>query len=138
MESVEPTTRRLYSPGQAGVAALLGSPIAACWFLARNYRQLGHPGSATQCLIWGALGTLAVFIAAFFLPDNFPNTAIPIGYTMGLYQAAKQIHGSTVAQHLAADGRLGSWWAVVGNSLLFLVGVLAVFLGVVLLFPDRL
>ena len=132
METTEPTTHTLYSPGQVALAAFLGSPIAACWFFGRNYRQLGHPKSATQCLIWGAVGTVILFVVTFHLPDRFPNLVIPIGYTAGLLQAAKYIHGSTVTQHIAAGGRLGSWWTVVGISLLFLVVVVAVLFGVLL------
>lgn len=51
---------------------------------------------------------------------------IPIGYTIALREAAKKIHGSIVAQHIFTGGRLGSWWSVVGISLLFLVGILTV------------
>jgi len=71
------------------------------------------------------------------IPLRGPNQAIPIDYTFGLFQAAKQTHGSIVAQHLSAGGRLGSWWAVVGISLLFLAIVLAVLFGVILLLPDE-
>src|SRR5262245_14374390 len=135
--TLEPPIQRLYSPGQIALAAFLGSPLAACWFLARNSRQLGQPKAANHYLIWGSVGTIALFVIAFFLPDRFPSKVIPIGYTIGLFQAAKHVHGTTVARHLSAGGRLGSWWLVVGTSLLIVVVVLALVFGIVLLLPDE-
>ena len=136
METTEPPTQTLYSPGQIMLAAFLGSPFAACWFFAHNYRQLGHPKSATQCVVWSGVGTVVLLVIAFFLPENFPYAAIPIGYTIGLRQAAKQIHGRIVARHLSSGGRLGSWWAVVGNSLVFFVFVVVLAFGVWILLPG--
>lgn len=136
MEPNESIKRRLYSPGQIALAAFIGSPIAACWFFGRNYRELGKPESTKQWLVWGSVGTVAlfavIFILSFIVRINLPNQVIPIGYTFGLREAAKRIHGSTVTEHLSAGGRLGSWWFVVGLSLLFLIAVAAVWFGVCL------
>ena len=136
MEATDSPIHKLYSPGQIALAAFLGSPLAACWFWSRNYRQLNQPRSANQCLVWGIAGTAVLLTVSFFLPEHFPNSAIPIGYTVGLRQAAQQTHGGTVTQHIAAGGHLGSWWAVVGISLGCLLLVIAVIFGVVLLLPD--
>ena len=137
MEPANALVQKLYSPGQIALAAFLGSPLAACWFWSRNYMRLGQSSRSTQCLIWGTAGTAALLTICFFLPERFPNQAIPIGYTFGLLRAAKQTHGSIVAEHLSAGGRLGSWWTVVGISLLVLVVVLAILFGVILVLPDE-
>jgi hypothetical protein len=137
METTETPIHKLYSPGQIALAAFLGSPLAACWFWSRNYQRLGQPSSSTQCLIWGTVGTIALLAISFFLPERFPNQVIPMGYTFGLLQAARQVHGSIVTKHLSAGGRLGSWWAVVGISLLILVFVLAALFGIILLLPEE-
>jgi len=126
MENYESTLQRLYSPMQIATAAFLGSPIAACWFFASNFRQLSQPGNARLCLFLGSVGTVVLFVVSAFLPARFPQMVIPLGYTIALREAAKQIHGSTVTQHLSTGGRLGSWWSVVGISLFFLVGIFAV------------
>ncbi len=127
----DPPAYSLYSPGQIALASFLGAPLAACWFWSRNDLRLGQPDRARQCLIWGVVGTVAVFLVAAFLPDRFPNLVLPIGYTVGLYHAAKQRHGAIVTQHLDAGGSLGSWWEVVGLGLLSLVLLLVVLFGVV-------
>jgi hypothetical protein len=141
METTEPPIQKLYSPGQIALAAVLGSPLAACWFFACNFRELGQPKTAKHYLIWGGIGTAVLLVIAFFLPDRFPNSILPIAYTAGLFQAAKQLHGTTVARHISAGGRLGSWWSVVGISLLCLILVVVALIGIVLLLsfvsPDR-
>ncbi|QIF03719.1 hypothetical protein [Roseimicrobium sp. ORNL1] len=129
-----PTDQKLYSPGQIALAAFIGAPLAACWFWSRNYLQLGNKAASTQCLIWGVVSTVVLFTVTWFLPDNFPGSGIPIGYTIGFFMAVKGAHGPIIDQHLAGGGRLGSWGAVIGISLLFFAGILAVALGVVTLF----
>jgi hypothetical protein len=129
-------TGALFSPKQIATAAFLGAPIAACWFLSRNYRALDQGRSAVQSLLWGVLGTAALLGISFFLPDNFPNQALPLGYTFGLYQFAKRMQGETVAEHVATGGRLGSWWKVVGVSLVFLVLIVIAIFGVVFVFDP--
>ena len=124
----------LFSPTQIATAAFLGAPIAACWFLSRNYRALDQGRSAAQSLLWGVLGTAALLGISFFLPDNFPNQALPLGYTFGLYHVAKQLQGTTVAEHIATGGRLGSWWNVVGVSLVCLVLLVVAIFGAVFVF----
>jgi hypothetical protein len=131
LSGAEAPTYRLYSPQQIGLGAFLGAPIAACWFLARNYRHLGNDEAANQSLVWGTLSTIAILAICFFLPDGFPNQLIPIAYTVGLLQLAKKLQGDAVAKHIAAGGRLGSSWEVAGVGLLCLVVILAIIFGVV-------
>jgi hypothetical protein len=137
METTDLPTYRLYSPGQIALASFLGAPLAACWLWSHNYRRLGEARRATRCLIWGVAGTAILVTIAFFLPEHFPSTVIPIGYTVGLYQVAKQSFGTAITQHLAAGGRPGSWWAVVGVGVAGLCIVLAVIVGISLLLPSE-
>ncbi len=131
------TNQILYSPKQVAIAAFIGSPIAACWFFAKNYRQLGDPQKATQCLLWGIIGTVVVLLLAFQLPERFPNQIIPLAYTLGLLQASKRAHGSLVEQHLSAGGKLGSWGRIIGVSCLFLLLIVSLVFGIMLLLPGE-
>lgn len=137
-QAIEPTDTNqiLYSPRQVAIASFIGSPVAACWFFAKNYRRLGDPKMATQCLLWGIIGTVLVILLAFQLPDRFPNQIIPLAYTFGLFQASKRAHGSLVEQHLSAGGKLGSWGGIIGVSVLFLLLVVSLVFGVMLLLPG--
>jgi hypothetical protein len=135
MEATETNAVRLYSPQQISVAALIGSPVAACWCFARNFRQLGQPGVAQKWLIWGSGGSFIALLILTMLPfsRHLPHYIIPIAYSIAFREIAKRIHGEVVAQHISAGGRLVSWWFVVGISLLFLIGVFGLL--VVILYP---
>jgi hypothetical protein len=130
MEAIESTAARLYSPQQICLAAFLGSPVAACWCFARNFRQLGQPGVAQKWLIWGGGGSFALLVLLCLLPfaQRLPHYIIPIAYSIAFREVAKRIHGEAVARHASAGGRLASWWFVVGISLLFLIGVFGLLL----------
>lgn len=131
--SMEPATEapaipqhRLYSAVQVMVASLVAGPLAACWFMAENYRVLGHERHRRASLLWGVGGTLGLFVLAYFLPQNFPRLAIPLGYTLGLFHTARELQGAAVAQHLAAGGLAGAWRTVIGLSLLVLAAIMVV------------
>jgi hypothetical protein len=126
------TSARLYSPALMTVATFLGAPVAGCILLAHNYRVLGKQSAARHWLIWGSIGTALLLVVAYFLPDKFPHMALPIGYTVGMHQAVKQVHGAEYAAHIAAGGAKGSVWAAVGVGLACFCTILGVFVLVVL------
>jgi hypothetical protein len=134
MDTTEITASRLYSPQQIFLAAMIGSPVAASWCFARNYRQLGDSGSAQKWLIWGGGGSFILIVLFCMLPfaERFPHYILPLAYSVVLQEVAKRIQGDAVAQHISAGGRLVSWWNVVGISLLFGVAVFGV--GLVILY----
>jgi hypothetical protein len=125
MDTTEITASRLYSPRQIGLAALIGSPVAACWCFSRNYRRLGNADAAQKWLIWGGGGSFVFIVLLCLIPgaQRLPHYIIPLAYSLALQEVAKRIQGDAVAQHISAGGRLASWWLVVGISLLFLIGV---------------
>ena len=109
---------RLYSQKQIAVATFLGSPLAGAWFMATNYRELGKDALATQAVWWGIGGAIVMMFIAFLLPDNFPNSVLPIACAGGMHALAESKLGSVIKEHRAAGGPLFSWWRVVGISLL--------------------
>ena len=123
----------LYSPKQIGVAAFVGSPVAAGWFFWCNEQALGRQATGVRWF-WGLAALTAVLIAvSFFLPDKFPPYIIPLAYTLGLRGAAKQLYELPLAQ----SGVQAAWGPVVGVGLLCFVVVLAIFLGVMFLLPGQ-
>ena len=127
----------LYTPRQIYVASFLGSPAAAAWFMALNHRALSEPLKQQQMLLLGGVATVLVVIVAFLLPERTPNIVWPLAYSIGIYYFAQARFGSTVERHLAEGGKRGSWWRLVGISLLFMLGVVALALVALLLFPFQ-
>lgn len=128
----------LYTPRQIYVASFLGSPAAAAWFMALNHRAVSQTKEQRQMLILGGVATVAVFVVAFFLPERTPNIMWPLAYSIGIYYFAHARFGDTVTKHLAEGGQRGSWWRVLGVSLLFLLGIFAVLFVVIGLLPALL
>jgi hypothetical protein len=126
----------LYSPAQIASAAFIGSPAAAGWFIAHNYKAIGEQALAKKWF-WGLLAsTIVLLIGSSFLPDSFPNMALPIGYTIGIHRAAQIMQGDAVARLLASGGIRGSSWKIVGVSVLVLLAVLATCIGIGFLLPS--
>jgi hypothetical protein len=117
---------RLYTHQQIGIAAFLGSFLAASWFYGQNLSGTGQPEKKTKALLTGLLATIAVMAIALVLPDSVPSVVISISCYFAARAYAEKQFRKTVAEHLAAGGRRGSWWVVVGVSLLFAIAILAI------------
>ena len=128
------SSERLYTHQQIAVAAFLGSFLAAGWFFGKNFAALGQPEKKTPALALGLAAALAVGVIGYFLPDRVPNVVTGLACFFAARVYAEQKFGKAVTAHLAAGGQRGSWWVVVGVSLLFALAIVAVFLAVFLIF----
>ena len=123
--------QRVYSPTQAASGAFLGGPIAAVLFLKQNFRALGNPNGESKVRIYGAAFVLLVFGIAPFLPEEFPNMAIPLATVITTrlvvekYQVSKQ---AIVESELL---EFHSNWRVLGVSLACLVASFAILFAVI-------
>ena len=125
VESAGAGEAKLYTAGQVGLATFLGTPLAGCLLLAANYGVLGRGSARRQAIVWGVLSAVALLVLSMHLPEKFPNSVIPIGYTAGIYQFAKVSEGEAHKARFAAGGRQSNW-KVVGIGLGCLVGFVAV------------
>src|SRR2546423_10677413 len=91
------SAKKLFSIGQITLATLIGCPIAGFVLVAQNYRQLGKSEAALQSLLFGLILTFVVFLIATVLPDNFPNMALPVGYTIGIREGVKYLQGDAIS-----------------------------------------
>jgi len=121
----------MYSPRQIFVASFLGSPLAASWFASRNFRAFSQDWLAQRILLGGFLATAAALALGYTLSERLhvPNTAFPLLYSLLIRWYAQNLFGSAFEKHVQSGGRRGSYWTVVGISLLILVAVLAVIFG---------
>jgi len=127
---------KVYSPGQVAGAAFVGSPIAGCILLASNFALFGSPERRQLTLFWGVLSTVAVFVLAFVLPENFPNSVLPAAYTVALHRVAMHTQGTLFDAFIESGGSKHSNWRVLGIGLACLVGVMAALFVVAALLPP--
>jgi hypothetical protein len=124
---------RLYSIGQITAATFVGSPLAGCLLLAHNYRVLRQSRAALYSLMCGVVATVIVFVGASWLPESFPNAALPVGYCFAIRQVSVYVQGASIADHLSAGGKKGTWAMTIGIGLASLVLVVGLFFGVLML-----
>jgi hypothetical protein len=116
----------MYSPSQVFGGAFFGGPIALVYFLHRNFLSLGQESEAKTTLVWGVVFNVAVLAALPFLPDKFPNSAIPISYAIfGRYFAqSKQLTKEAIAS--SGQFTFQSNWRVFCLALLSLLAWCAI------------
>jgi hypothetical protein len=127
----EPSTAqaKLYTAQQIALATFLGGPIAGCLLLASNHATFGRASARMQTIVWGLVGTAVAIAVALALPQNVPNSIVPVAYTSAVYQFAKTKEGADYQSRLAGAGRQPYWKPVVTGlaSLIVIVGLLALY-----------
>ena len=86
-------TSKVYTENAIRVATFLGGPLIAGYLIADNYKQLGEERHVQTTWLVTVLGTLAIFVAAWFLPKDFPPYIIPIAYSVGTYYLVQNLQG---------------------------------------------
>jgi len=119
-------TNKLYSPRQAMMASFFGGPFAAVYVVRSNYRELKNATSFRAALRWGALLIVALLLILPFLPEKFPNTAIPLGYSLAVGQLVEKNQMTKEAISKSETYMFQSNWRVAGVAALSLLLFLAV------------
>jgi hypothetical protein len=118
---------QLYSPNQITAGAFLGSPLAAGWLAAHNFRVMRQPEEAGRALGMGIVVTLIAILIAAYLLDGFPIVVLPVAYCVMAYLLSERQFKSVITAHRAAGGTIRSSWRVVGIGLLCALILVTVF-----------
>ena len=119
--------KKLYSPNQVAVSSFLGGPFAMVYVLKKNFDALGNEKESKKVFIWGVVFNVLLFAVLPFLPEHFPNYAIPIGYTVGAQMAAEKFQMSKKAILDSDQYGFQSNWNVLGVSVGFFVAFVVIF-----------
>ena len=126
-----PLRVKLYSPGQIGAGAFLGSFLAAGWLARSNLMALGKPRRANGAFALGVVLTMGMLALALVLPANLPGPVLVFPQIAAVIAASKSEFGAVLAQN---DKRSG--WGVFGIGMGALVAICALLVALVLLFPS--
>jgi hypothetical protein len=119
----------LYSPGQAALATFLGTPLAGCWLLARNFKNLGSPAAGWGMLVLGLCWTAV--LCTLGILDMLPGI-VSLGSIPAMVLVMRAVQGSELDRHLSLGGRKTSWGYVIAAGVACLaIIVAAVFTSVV-------
>ncbi len=115
----------LYSPGQVALATFLGTPVAGCWLLARNFKKLGISGLGWVMLVLGVFWTAGLCALGF--ADKLPGV-ISLGSVPAMVLVMRAVQGSELDRHTSLGGQITSWWWAVlaGIASLAIIFVLLV------------
>jgi hypothetical protein len=70
--------KKVFSPTQAAAGAFLGGPMAAVYFIKQNFGALENTDLVKKTYILGTVIVALLVLVLPFLPESFPNMAIPI------------------------------------------------------------
>jgi hypothetical protein len=117
---------KIYSPGQAGMSAFVGGPLAMIYVLKKNFDALGNPAASKKVLLWGLLFTVLLLLVLPFLPEKFPSYILPIIYVVAARQIAEGYQMSKKAIQGSEQFGFESNWKVLGISIGFFFAFLAI------------
>jgi len=127
--------KKFYSPLQIALGSLWGGPLAAVYFLRKNYLALGKTESAQKTVVIGSLLILALIALLAYLPENFPSMIIPFVYCAAAAKVAMstQLEKADIAK--ADEFEFASNWGVFGLGIVSLV-LFFIFAVVIMLIMD--
>lgn len=73
---------KIYSPNQVGLGTFFGGPLAAVYFLKKNFDAVDNSATAEKTVIIGGACIVALLCLLSYVPDTFPRMVIPIAYTV--------------------------------------------------------
>lgn len=127
---------QLYSVTAITLAGFLGAALSACSLIALNYFRLRRSTAGWIFLVGGLLLTIVNFIAAYWLPEEFPSWPFWLGHTLLAYFLADVTQRRVVADHERQGGRLASIWWAVGISILLSIVHALIFVGAMLILDE--
>lgn len=120
------TRQKFWTIPQIFLASYLAGPIGGCYFVGRNYRELGSPDLAKRSYLFGLGGTILLFLLFFLIPENIvakiPSSIIPLSITSVISSIAQAYQKKEIDERLNDGGkRFSYWWCVlIALSLLVL------------------
>src|SRR5262245_47613773 len=116
----------MYSPMQVFGGTLLGGPLAAVYFLWKNYRSLSNKSAAQETLIKGSCMIALLFLLVPFFPEGIPRVspALPMLFAVAASSIASKDQMSKDAIALSEQHTFQSNWRVVCIGIAFFVAAL--------------
>ena len=114
--------KEFFSPRQVYVGTFIGGPIAAAYYLSKNFESMDKTNFANLSIAACLIFTVFLFWFTFQLPEHFPNTLIPIAYSAIAAGIAWQWQVSKEEVEAVESYGFQSNWKVAGVS----VGALVV------------
>lgn len=119
-----PEYQYLWSISQISLASSFAGPMAGCYFLGKNFQQLGLLDHAKKCYLTGVIGSVLLFMILFLSPENLiaylPPICIPaISGVIASY--AHSYQKQLIQENIDKGAKLFSYWWCILIILSFVV-----------------
>lgn len=119
--SQQKTAIQIYTPNQIALGSYWGGPLAALYFLRQNYSELGHFSYAKMTLLWGVVISIIFILLIPFLPEETPNSLLPLVYCLTARQLAESTQLTKETINTEERYSFHSNWKVFGIGTLALI-----------------
>lgn len=111
----------IWSMNQIFLASFLSGPLGGCYLVSKNYKVLGNEIYAKRSLAVGVIATVILLLVyAFFeIPEGYFRYAIPLGYTMLIWEFAKQFQGMQIKELRESGTQRNSYFKLILISIIF-------------------
>jgi hypothetical protein len=127
----------LYSPKQVYTGSMLGGPIAAVYFVWKNFKTLADERRSRRTLVLGGILSALFLLILPLLPEKTPNMVIPIAYSGFAYYMVKTFQKSKEQITGSEAFTFQSNWRVFGVSILSLTMFVPLAFGMVFWAEQR-
>ena len=132
---------KLYSVVAIDVATFVGTWLAGSILISRNYSRLGDLNAARKALVVGIAGTIALGVVIFSIvvperADRLVGLVSEFVQVATIHHFTSRFQGAALKSHAASGGDFFSRWRALGIGLLVLPAVIALLIGLAIMFPN--
>ena len=115
--------KKIYTESAIWVGIILGGPLVAGYLIAENFKAFNEISKAKKTWIYTILGTIVIFICAFFISDDvkISKRSIPLLYAIIAYIFTNHFQSRNISGFMELGGKPYGWWRTIVVSLIGLV-----------------
>jgi hypothetical protein len=125
---------KVYTETMVVMAAFFGSPLAAGYLFAENYKALQQPHKVQGTWAVAIGGTIALFVLTYAIEYfiELPTVGLGIGIAFATRGIFRSEQAAAVTEHIAKGGELHSAWRAFGVTLAVFGVIAAIVLAITL------
>ena len=135
MLDIDIPQEKLYTSNAASIAAFLGGPLVAAYFIAHNFQLFGNRKAALITWVVSVLLCLLIILSNLFIPffEKLPGILFPILDSILAGYVVSKLQKLEIDEHMSRGGAFHATWKAALISLGFAILELGLVIGLVVL-----
>lgn len=117
--------RYFWSESQIFLASGFAGPLVGCYFLGKNFQELGLPRHAKKSFVAGVVATILVVAFLIIFPEDYlekiPNFFLPLASSLIISAFAQHYQKQLIKEKVEEGSKLFSWWRFLLLTLSFII-----------------